>query len=51
MVAFLGGGILVNVFREEWPARGPGRTLPFLFGIAQFGVLIATARSFTGSKT
>lgn len=50
-VAFLGGGILVNVLREEWPEKGPGRTVPFLLGIGLFVLLVVIIRSFTGSRT
>ena len=49
-VAFLGGGILVNVLREEWPEKGPGRTIPFLLGIGLFVLLVVIVRSFTGSQ-
>lgn len=50
IVAFLGGGILVNVLREEWPDKSPGRTIPFLVGIGLFVALIIIVRSFTGSR-
>ena len=50
VVAFLGGGILVNVLREEWPHGGSGRTLPFLIGIALFVGLMVIIRGFTGDR-
>ena len=50
IVAFLGGGILVNVLREEWPDKGPGRTIPFLIGIFLFIALFVVVRGFTGSR-
>ncbi len=48
IVAFLGGGILVNVLREEWPEQTPGRTAPFLVGVGLFAVLAVIMRSFFG---
>ncbi len=46
IVAFLGGGILVNVLREEWPEGTPGRSAPFLVGVGLFALLAIIMRSF-----
>ena len=40
----------MNVLREEWPEKGPGRIIPFLLGIAVFVLLVVIIRSFTGSR-
>ena len=50
IVAFLGGGILVNVLREEWPDKTHGRTGPFLVGIGLFILLSWVIRTFSGGR-
>lgn len=40
MVAFLGGGIILNVLKEELPEDRESRFLPFAFGAALFAVLL-----------
>lgn len=37
--AFLAGGMILNVFKEEIPGEQRGRVLPFAFGAGLFGVL------------
>jgi hypothetical protein len=51
LVAFLGGGILVNVLREEWPESGRGGTVPFLIGVALFTLLAIAVRTISGGRT
>ncbi len=48
IVAFLGGGILVNVLRDEWPEQTPGRSVPFLVGVGLFTLLTLLMRGFFG---
>lgn len=45
VVAFLGGGILVNVLREEWPNEDSGRAVPFLIGVGLFLILSVVVRN------
>ncbi len=49
IVAFLGGGILVNVLREEWPEQTPGRSAPFLVGVGLFTLVTVFMRTIGGS--
>ena len=50
VVAFLGGGILVNVLREEWPEQEAGRVLPFLIGVGFFLALTIVVRVLGGES-
>ncbi|WP_127145498.1 hypothetical protein [Pelagibacterium montanilacus] len=41
--ALLAGGMMLNVLKEELPARGKGRLIPFLAGAGLFGTLFIIA--------
>ena len=51
LVAFLGGGILVNVLREEWPRQDSRRVAPFLSGVGLFLVLTIIVRNLDASTS
>lgn len=40
MIAFLGGGVVLNVFKEELPADRRSRFLPFAAGAAAYSLLL-----------
>ena len=40
MLAFIGGGVILNVFKEELPGERESRLLPFLLGAAGFAALL-----------
>lgn len=40
MAAFLGGGVVLNVLKEELPGERMGRILPFVIGVIGYALLL-----------
>ena len=38
--AFIGGGVILNVLKEELPAEAESKLIPFLFGVFGYGALV-----------
>lgn len=41
LLGFVGGGVLINSIKEELPAKGEARLLPFVLAALGYGVLLA----------
>lgn len=48
LIAFLGGGVILNVLKEELPEERKSRFWPFAFGVATYTLLLLTPRAMTG---
>ena len=44
LFAFLAGGVLLNVLKDELPEKGSGRFIPFVVGAVAFAALLVVAR-------